>query len=443
MMTKEHAKAKLAAADAKIDFFEGLTARIERMIDEIEMARHDNLLFDFGEDWTLADNVADGWDASETACEGLGYLREVCEQQLNREVNKSETLFDYLTRLEGQAKPVTVTANSVDIDTEDERDFDETQIDFVDAEDRLNYLSALEPFKAEFKAALRGIYLDTDGYWDEEIVPAVDWAQLMAPMYVTDHSTTAYRKNADGTFTEDAAAYKRLREVELKMFRFGNPELDDAQADSDKVTATNSADIDDAEPATEKSPDQIADELTAILQTKTIGATWHVHTRLQGDCGYRSLILNKLKVKADWYTGKGYDFYHHEVLAHYDTAEQVAKVIGRIGAVATFKENEFNFPHVAELTATNYREKQWAVDFDIYHEDSDLTEEELRDYTDALSDAMTANGNCAHVELETCLITVWGDSGGDNTTVNKIVDEMLKRGCWNECPDVDDEDTAE
>ena len=76
--------------------------------------------------------------------------------------------------------------------------------------------------------------MDTAGYSDEEILPAVDWAEMMAPMYVTDHSTTAYRKNADGTFTEDAAAYERLREVELKMFKFGHPELDEAQADTDK-----------------------------------------------------------------------------------------------------------------------------------------------------------------------------------------------------------------
>lgn len=43
----------------------------------------------------------------------------------------------------------------------------------------------------------------------------------------------AYRKNADGTFTEDADAYKRIREVELKMFKFGNPELEDTQADAE------------------------------------------------------------------------------------------------------------------------------------------------------------------------------------------------------------------
>ena len=115
-MTYEHAKAKLATTDTKIDFFAGLTEQIERMIDEIETARHDNVLWNFSQDWTLADNVEDGWDASETACEGLGYLREVCEQQLNRERNKADKLNTYLTRLEGQASPATVTANSVDID---------------------------------------------------------------------------------------------------------------------------------------------------------------------------------------------------------------------------------------------------------------------------------------------------------------------------------------
>ena len=445
MFTQEQANTAIAKCDAKIDFFEDLIARIVNTIDEIEMARHDNVLWDFGDNWTLADNVKDGWDATETACEGLGYVREVCERQLTRERNKAEKLEAYGTRLELEATPAEVTAtNSVDIEDEEEteRDFDETQIDFIDDEDRLNYLSALEPVKAEFKAALRGIYLDTAGYSDEEILPAVDWAQLMAPMYVTDHSTTAYRKNADGTFTEDAAAYKRLRDVEEKMFKFGNPELDDAQADT-KVT-TNSVDIDDdEEPATEKSPDQIADELTAKLVEKTSGATQNVHTRLQGDRGYRSLILSNLTVKPDWYYGRGYDFINRcEVMARYDTPAQVEEVIARIGAVASFKDTEFQFPHVAELTAPDYHEKRWAVDFEIYHADSDLTEEELRTCTDKLSDAMTANGNRAHVELEDCLISVWGDNGGDNLTVQKIVREMLKRGCWQEYPE-DDEYAAE
>ena len=356
MFTQEQANTAIAKCDAKIDFFEELIARIVNTIDEIEMARHDNVLWDFGDNRTLADNVKDGRDATETACEGLGYLREVCERQLTRERNKADKLEAYLTRLEGEATPAKATTNTADIedDEEAERDFDETQIDFIDDEDRLNYLSALEPVKAEFKAALRGIYLDTAGYSDEEILPAVDWAQLMAPLYVTDHSTTAYRKNADGTFTEDADAYNRIREIEKKMFNFGNPELDEAQADT-KVT-TNSVDIDDdEEPATEKSPDQIADELTAKPVEKTSGATQNVHTRLQGDRGYRSLILSNLTVKPNRYDGRGYDFINRcEVMACYDTPAQVEKVIARIGAVTSFKDTEFQFPHVAELTAPDY-----------------------------------------------------------------------------------------
>ena len=176
--------------------------------------------------------------------------------------------------------------------------------------------------------------------------------------------------------------------------------------------------------------------MTAKLVEKTSGATQNVHTRLQGDRGYRSLILSNLTVKPDWYYGRGYDFINRcEVMARYDTPAQVEEVIARIGAVASFKDTEFQFPHVAELTATDYHEKRWAVDFEIYHADSDLTEEELRTCTDKLSDAMTANGNRAHVELEDCLISVWGDNGGDNLTVQKIVREMLKRGCWQEYPE--------
>ena len=219
-------------------------------------------------------------------------------------------LGSYLTRFESQASPVEVAATSTaDIDADAERDFDETRINpqsYFDDEDRLNYLSTLKPFKAEYVAALHGIYLDTAGYCEEEILPAVDWAEMMAPMYVTDHSTTAYRKNADGTFTEDAAAYERLREVESKMFRFSHPELDNVQADADELK-----------------PD--------------------------------------------------------------------------------------------------YDEKRWAVDFDIYHADSDLTDAQLQDFTNRLHEAMTANGNRASVELEDCVIGIYGDNGGDNDSVDKII----------------------
>lgn len=48
---------------------------------------------------------------------------------------------------------------------------------------------------------------------------------------------------------------------------------------------------------------------------------------------------------------------------------------------------------------------------------------------------MTVNGNRACVELEDSLITIYGDNGGDNTTVAKIVTEMCKRDCWVEYPE--------
>lgn len=222
----------------------------------------------------------------------------------------------------------------------------------------------------------------------------------------------------------------------------------ESEATQAKVTATNTVGIEDEDtentsPESEKSPDKIVDELNAKLMEKTCGATWHVHTRLQGDRGYRSMRLSNLTVEVDWYEGLGYNFIHRcEVVAHYDTAAQVETVIARIGAIVFFKDTVFNFPHVAELTATNYDEKRWAVDFDVYHTDSGLNEEELRNYTDRLSDALTANGNRAHVELEDCVISIWGDDGGDNDTAKKIIDEMCMRGCWLEESGVD-EDTAE
>lgn len=403
MMTQEHANTAMAKCTAKIDFFEELTARIDRMIDEIEMARHDNVLWQFGEDWTPVDKIDEFWDATETAREGLGTLRWLCDDQLTRERNKAKVLEAYVTRLDGEAIPTEVTATDTDIDGEDGAhcfDCGKYVADVHDMDLGMWVQPAHERGTVNEESGAH-----TDRYYAE---------------FVCRECCDKHYHQCD----ECGESYHESRCTQDESGNWICENCRDAQADN--------AQADNAQ----------ADELTAILQTKTCGATWHVHTRLQGDRGYRSLILNKLTVKPDWYTGKGYNFYQQEVLAHYDTAEQVAKVIGRIRAVATFKETEFNFPHVAELTATDYDEKLWAVDFDIYHEDSDLTEEELRDYTDRLSDAMTANGNRAHVELETCLISVYGDDGGENLTVGKIVTEMCKRGCWVEYPDHDEEDAT-
>ena len=119
MMTQEHANTAMAKCTAKIDFFEELTARIDRMIDEIEMARHDNVLWQFGEDWTPVDKIDEFWDATETAREGLGTLRWLCDDQLTRERNKVKVLEAYVTRLDGEAIPTEVTATDTDIDGED------------------------------------------------------------------------------------------------------------------------------------------------------------------------------------------------------------------------------------------------------------------------------------------------------------------------------------
>lgn len=82
--------------------------------------------------------------------------------------------------------------------------------------------AAIEPFKAEYAAALEDIYVD-DQTANGEIIPAADMLQFVAPFALTDHSLTAYRKNDDGTFTEDKAAFARLLKVENKIFNVNEP----------------------------------------------------------------------------------------------------------------------------------------------------------------------------------------------------------------------------
>ena len=87
----------------------------------------------------------------------------------------------------------------------------------------------IEPYKAEYNAAIKDVYLDDlSGGYDEnaEIIPAADLLQFVIPLALTDHSTTAYRKNPDGTFTEDKIAFARLTEVEAKIFNVAGRKIE-------------------------------------------------------------------------------------------------------------------------------------------------------------------------------------------------------------------------
>ena len=419
MMTQEQAKAKLNKVEAQIGEYTNAIAKLTETADLLE-----EICNDFDSD--TAAHEPDRHVASRISfypqhvTDGAEHLRKMTEwyeRRIEFEKRKLHRLRDFL-----DSNPGTVTANSADIDDEDGAHCFECGKYVADAHDMESGMW-VQP-SHESGTVNEESFEYNDRYYSE---------------FVCRECYDKHYHQCD----KCADSYHELRCTQDTNGNFICENCRDTQTDADKPAATNSVDIDDEDTATEKSSDEIADELTAKLQQKICPATWHVHTRLQGDRGYRSLILSKLTVEHDWYDGHGYNFIiRREVLAHYDTAAQVEEVIGRIGAVATFKETEFNFPHVAELTATEYREKLWAVDFDICHEDSDLTEEELRDYTDALSDAMTANGNRAHVELETCVITIYGDSGGDNLTVDKIVAELETRGCYVGWPE-DYEDAAE
>ncbi|MBR3746950.1 MAG: hypothetical protein IKN27_08330, partial [Selenomonadaceae bacterium] len=104
----------------------------------------------------------------------------------------------------------------------------------------------IEPYKAEYNAAIKDVYLDDlSGGYDEnaEIIPAADLLKIIIPLALTDHSSTAYRKNPDGTFTEDKIAFARLTEVENKIFNaaghkigIDNPEPEPPETPIEKIT---------------------------------------------------------------------------------------------------------------------------------------------------------------------------------------------------------------
>lgn len=185
-----------------------------------------------------------------------------------------------------------------------------------------------------------------------------------------------------------------------------------------------------------KSTVELAEELTALLLKVTPCYAGFMDLTLQ-DGKTTAASPRTAIIEPDWHGNGRFAFVTpwNEIFARYDTASQVRTVIYRIKHAVEDKRDKFKYPTVAELSAPDYREKQWAVDFDIYHTDSDLTDAELESYTDKLREALTANGNRACVELEDSVITIYGDLGGDNDTVDKIVAEMCKRGCWVEYPE--------
>lgn len=100
-------------------------------------------------------------------------------------------------------------------------DFVEDAIETLDNDMKDEVREQFAPYKAEFNAAIAGIYLDDLSSGDSEsgeIIPAADLLQKVIPLALTDFSSTAYRKNPDGTFSRDKAAFKRLEQVEIEMF---------------------------------------------------------------------------------------------------------------------------------------------------------------------------------------------------------------------------------
>ena len=77
-----------------------------------------------------------------------------------------------------------------------------------------------------------------------------------------------------------------------------------------------------------------------------------------------------------------------------------------------------------------YHDKKWAVDYDVWHYDSDLSKKQLAEYARKIREALTANGNAGVVSHEWEVIAFWGDDGGDNDRLEKLLDELADYGCY-------------
>lgn len=78
----------------------------------------------------------------------------------------------------------------------------------------------------------------------------------------------------------------------------------------------------------------------------------------------------------------------------------------------------------------DYHDKKWAVDWDVWHYDSDLSEKEIAEYARKIRKALTANGNVGVVSHEYEVIALWGDANGDNAQLEKLLDELARHGCY-------------
>ncbi|MBR4382286.1 MAG: hypothetical protein IKP64_01885, partial [Selenomonadaceae bacterium] len=70
----------------------------------------------------------------------------------------------------------------------------------------------------------------------------------------------------------------------------------------------------------------------------------------------------------------------------------------------------------------------YPIDVAIYHGGDILTEDELEDYAAQFREAITANGNFGTVEIGESYLSVWGNTGGDNKTIWKLIGDLCWRG---------------
>lgn len=83
-------------------------------------------------------------------------------------------------------------------------------------------------------------------------------------------------------------------------------------------------------------------------------------------------------------------------------------------------------PHAENESEDDF--ELYPIDIAIYHGGDILTDDELEDYAAQFRKAITANGNFGTVEIGESYLSVYGNTGGDNKTIWKLIGDLCWRG---------------
>ena len=125
-------------------------------------------------------------------------------------------------------------------------------------------------------------------------------------------------------------------------------------------------------------------------------------------------------------------YYGGTELARYRKIESVNNAVDKFAIAIANHDEEFTFPaEVADTHAETESEEDfetYPIDIAIYFGDSKLTEIEIEEYAIQFRLAIGEDGNFGKAGIVESYLSVYGDTGGDNKTIWKLIGDLCWRG---------------